>query len=114
MAVWQRYEIEGRRWLSIARAAKLLGTNAQGVRKLMGSGALDWCQSRANSTRLVVDEAGVMKLRAERPPARSRKHPAPKRERDRPWPERRTRGGLWEAHHLRLTLPKRDDEEAGK
>ena len=71
MAVKQHYEIEGRRWLSIARAAKLLGTNAQGVRKLMGSGALDWCQSRANSTRLVVDEAGVMQLRVERPPTRN-------------------------------------------
>jgi hypothetical protein len=29
------YDIEGRKWLPISRAAKLLGTNAQGVRKLM-------------------------------------------------------------------------------
>src|SRR3546814_18187178 len=51
-----RYEIEGRGWLIASRAAALLGTNAAGIRKLMGDGTLEWRQARTNSSVLVVDE----------------------------------------------------------
>lgn len=72
-----RYEIEGRTWLPISRAAKLLGTNAQGVRKLMGDGSLDWRQPRANSRTMVVDEQAVMALRRERPAPKLKRSPDP-------------------------------------
>jgi hypothetical protein len=110
-----RYEIGGRCWLSIARAAKLLGTNAQGVRKLMGEGALEWRQTRANSSRLVVDEQAVMALRKERPPVRLRRSPDPlaRPERDPFPPPRgpmaRGRGGL-DAHQIRVTLAPADEQ----
>jgi hypothetical protein len=64
-------------WLSISRAAKLLGTNAQGVRKLMGQRAVDWRQTRANSRTLVVDETRVMELRRERPALKLLRSPDP-------------------------------------
>jgi len=105
----RRYEIDGRGWLIVSRAAELLGTNAQGVRKLMGDGTLEWRQSRANSQILVVDEQAVLALRRERPPRRLARSPDPIAWRPKPMPApRRTRGGLWEAHHLRLTLPDPD------
>ena len=99
------YEIEGRRWLSISRAAKLLGTNAQGIRKLMGDGTLDWIQTRASSTKLVVDERAVLELRAARPVSLKRS-PDPlavrtKRRLDSQFPV----DGPFLDHHLRLTLP---------
>src|SRR3546814_16571173 len=62
-----RYEIEGRGWLIASRAAALLGTNAAGIRKLMGDGTLEWRQARTNSSVLVVDERQVFDLRTERP-----------------------------------------------
>lgn len=107
------YVIEGRRWLPIARAAKLLRTNAQAIRRLMGEGRLDWRQTRANSTKFAVAEDEVMKLRAELPDSaflkkRKPKRPAPSE------PPRRVRGDLWEGHHLRLTLPAIDDIEKKK
>jgi len=48
------YTIEGKMWVSIARAAKLLRTNAVGIRKLMGEGKLDCRQTRLNSRTFVV------------------------------------------------------------
>jgi len=105
-----RYEIEGQSWLPIARAAKLLGTNAQGVRKLMGEGALEWRQTRANSRTFVVNEAGVMALKKNRPPVKLKRSPDPLARPRNPEPERRARGGLWDAHHLRLALPHEDED----
>lgn len=84
-----RYEIEGRGWLIASRAAALLGTNAAGIRKLMGDGTLEWRQARTNSSVLVVDERQVFDLRHERqrwkkegafkpePRVRQRKAPPP-------------------------------------
>lgn len=72
-----RYELEGRTWLPVSRAAKLLRTNAQGIRKLMGNGTLDWRQSRANSRVLVVDEQAVMKLWREKAPRKLKRSPDP-------------------------------------
>lgn len=109
-----RYELDGRLWLSITRAASLLGTNAQGVRKLMGDGSLDWRQSRANSRTLVVEEKGVMALRASRPAAKLRRSPDPLTSPPKPEPHRRERGGLWQAHHLRLTLPAPDEDDSNR
>ena len=43
------YEIDGKSWIKISDAARLLKTNAIGVRKLMGKDVLEWHQSRANS-----------------------------------------------------------------
>ena len=103
--------IDGRRWISISRAAKLLGTNAQGVRKMMGDGRLDWHQPRANA-RLVVDEAMVNQLRLQRPRPRALRTPDPLASPPRAMPERRARGGLWIGHHLRMTLP--GPEEANR
>jgi hypothetical protein len=104
-----RYEIEGRTWLPIARAAKLLGTNAQGIRRLMSEGTIEWRQTRANSRTFVVDEARVTALRLERPAPKLKRSPDPLARPARSEPIRRQRGGLWEAHHLRMTLP--DPEE---
>jgi hypothetical protein len=110
-----RYEIEGRSWLTIVRTAKLLGTNAQGVRKLMGEGVLEWRQTRANSSRLVVDEQAVMALRKERPPVRLKRSPDPlaRPERD-PFPRSRGpaargSGGLV-GHQIRATLAPADEQ----
>ncbi|HYI46876.1 MAG TPA: hypothetical protein VEX35_00270 [Allosphingosinicella sp.] len=107
----RRYVIDGRGWLIVSRAAELLGTNAQSVRKLMGEGALEWRQTRANSRTFVVDEAGVVALKKNRPPVKLKRSPDPLARPPNPVPERRARGGLSEAHHLRLTLP--HDDEAG-
>lgn len=103
------YELEGRVWLPISRAAKLLGTNAQGVRKLMADGTLEWRQTRANSRTLVVDQQGVLTLRKARPTPKLKRSPDPLAPAPQWEPSRRVRGGLWEAHHLRLTLPKSKD-----
>src|SRR3546814_8693485 len=51
-----RYEIEGRGWLIASRAAALLGTNAAGIRKLMGDGTLEWRQARRSEERRVGKE----------------------------------------------------------
>ena len=110
-----RYELDGRTWLSIARTAKRLGTNAQGVRKLMGDGTLEWRQSRANSTRLVVAAQAVMALRKQRPAARIKRSPDPlaRPERD-PFPPSRgpaaRGGGMMDAHRIRATLAPTDDQ----
>jgi hypothetical protein len=108
----RRYEIEGQGWLTISRAAELLRTNAQGVRKMMGDGSLDWRQTRLNSRTFVVSEQQVMTMRVQMPPA------APKRkakvESCTFEPIRRQRGHAWTAHHLRLTLPRQNEEEKKK
>jgi hypothetical protein len=58
------YVIEGKTWVSLARAAKLLRTNAVGVRKIIGEGQLDCRQTRVNSRLFVVAFDDVMRLRA--------------------------------------------------
>lgn len=60
------YTIEGKTWVSIARAAKLLRTNAVGIRKLMGEGKLDCRQTRLNSRTFVVLFDDVLKLRQQK------------------------------------------------
>lgn len=100
-----RYSIDGRTWLSISHAAKLLGTNAQGVRKLMGEGKLDWRQTRANSRTFVVDEQAVIALRKELPNKKLMVSADPLASPPPFEPIRRVRGFAWDAHHLRLTLP---------
>lgn len=110
-----RYELDGRTWLSIARAAKLLGTNAQGVRKLIGEGKLEWRQTRANSSRLMVEEQAIMKLRRERPLIRLKRSPDPlaRPERD-PFPPSSgpvaRGGGMFDAHRIRATLAPADEQ----
>lgn len=104
-----RYEIDGRSWVRISRAAELLGTNAQGVRKLMTEGLLDWRQLRANSSTLLVDLTTVLNQRSERATVKSLLSPdplkrLPKKE------ARRPSGGMFTDHHLRLTLPRGEDE----
>jgi hypothetical protein len=103
-----RYEFDGQGWLSIQRAAKLLGTNSQAIRKLMSEGKLEWRQTRANSRTFVVEEKAVLALRQERPAGKLIRSPDPLAKPPRPEPFRREGGGLWEAHHLRLTLPVAD------
>lgn len=52
--------------MPLSRAAALLATNVVGIKRLMGSGDLEWCQLRAGSTTLLVDEAAVFALRLTR------------------------------------------------
>jgi hypothetical protein len=104
-----RYELEGRTWIPISRAAKLLGTNAQGVRKLMGDGTLDWRQSRANSRTFLVEERGVMTLRAKRASPKLRRSPDPLERKPKVEAPRRSGGGIFHEHHLRLTLPEPEE-----
>lgn len=66
MALKPVYVIDGRRWIPIARAATLLATGAATIKRLMADGALEWAQSSRGSRTLVVDEAGVLRLRQER------------------------------------------------
>jgi hypothetical protein len=109
-----RYELDGKAWLPITRAATLLKTNALGIRKLMSEGALDWRQTRANSRTFIVAEEDVLQLRKKLPPAKFqlRKKTPPKVP---PFePQRRMRGGLWQDHHLRLTLPFEDEARKKK
>jgi hypothetical protein len=100
----ERYEIEGRQWVPISRAAELLATNAQGVRKLMAQGTLDWRQTRANSRTLVVDEQAVMALRKELPDRALMRSPDPLASRPPRDVLRRVRSEVWDAQHLRVTL----------
>ena len=104
--------VEGRTWLPISRAAKLLGTNAQGVRKLMADGSLDWRQTRANSCTFVVDEKRVVALSSELPPRKIKRSPDPLARSPKAEPMQRTRGSIRDAHHLRMTLPITDDPES--
>ena len=108
-----RYEIEGQGWFTISRAAKLLGTNALGLRKLMGEGLLEWRQVRTDSKTFVVAEDAVMELRRQRPlAAPKRREPFPSKP---PFePQRRVRGGLWQQHHLRMTLPSSEESTPKK
>lgn len=99
-----RYEIEGQYWLPISRAAQLLGTNAQGVRKLVADGSLDWRQTRANSCTFVVAERAITALRLQSGP-RLKRSADPLSSPRRKEPVRRSGGSACEAHHLRLTLP---------
>jgi hypothetical protein len=66
MALKLSYTIDGRTWMPLSRAATLLATNVVGVKRLMGSGDIDWRQLRAGSTTLLVDEAAVLALRLSR------------------------------------------------
>lgn len=73
MALKPSYMIDGRTWMPVSRAAALLGTNTTGIKRLMGSGDLDWCQLRPGSTTFLIDEAAVFARRlAEGTPARQR------------------------------------------
>jgi hypothetical protein len=101
----KRSEIEGKRWMKVADAARLLKTNAVGIRAMMGDGRLDWRQTRANSRTFVVDELAVLAMLKAKPLTVP---PKPKIKDDRVSlgdGERRERGGLWIDHHLRLTVP---------
>ena len=99
------YEIDGKSWIKISDAARLLKTNAIGIRKLMGDGRLEWHQSRANSRTLVVDRNAVIAMVHAKPftmpPVKPMKGDRLKMS-DK---VRRERGGLWTSQHLRLTLP---------
>ena len=57
-----RYELEGKAWLPIGRAAKMLRTNAMQVRVMMGDGRLDWRQTRLNSRTFVVSEEQIVAM----------------------------------------------------
>ena len=101
-----RYEIDGKRWMKVGEAARLLKTNAVGIRTMMGDGRLDWRQTRANSRTFVVDESAVLAMVKAMPLTPPKK---PKIQDDRARMSdggRRERGDAWTAHHLRLTLPR--------
>lgn len=66
MAVKPVYLIGGLRWIPIAWAARLLATNGATIKKLMADGQLEWCQRSPGSMTLVVKEADLLRLRAER------------------------------------------------
>lgn len=59
------YEIEGKLYVSLGRAAKLLSTNGVSVRRLVGEGKLACRQTRVNSRTFVVAYDDIMKLREE-------------------------------------------------
>lgn len=60
------YLIDGRRWIPLGRAATLLATNTATVKRLMADGSLEWTQRAAGSTTLLVEEAGLLRLRTAR------------------------------------------------
>jgi hypothetical protein len=66
MALKPFYVLDGQRWLPIARAAALLGTNPATVKRWMGDGTLEWRQLRTNSKSLLASERDVLRLRGER------------------------------------------------
>lgn len=109
------YQIEGWNWMSLSRAAELLGTSVYGIGKLMAEGKLDWRQTPVKSRTFVVDEQAVLALRKQQSTKKLMRSPdsfaAKKKEFE---PERRVRGGLWQAHHLRLTLPMVEDDKQKK
>jgi hypothetical protein len=59
------YTVDGRSWMPIGRAAKLIGTNTATVKRMMGDGRLEWRQN-PNGLALLVEETGVLALRRER------------------------------------------------
>lgn len=71
MALKPVYVIEGQRWLPLPRAAKMLATNMATIKRLMGDGTLEWRQLYEGWTTFVVEEAGIIRLRAERNTART-------------------------------------------
>lgn len=54
--------IDGKRWLRVAHAAKLLRATSARVREWMGDGTLEWRQLKTNSTNFVVAERDVAAL----------------------------------------------------
>ena len=54
---------------SIADTAKMLGTNTTKVRQLMGSGQLDFRQTRLNSKRLYVTGESINRFKYPKPDA---------------------------------------------
>lgn len=71
----RRYVIDGEQWVPVAAAARLIGTNALGVRKLISEGALRSRQSRLGSRIIVVDLESILRLRAEREQWRKERRP---------------------------------------
>lgn len=65
MALKPVYSFDGKRWMPIGRAAKLIGTNTATVKRMMGDGRLEWSQN-PNGLALLVEETGVLALRQER------------------------------------------------
>ncbi len=65
MALKPVYPFDGKRWMPIGRAAKLIGTNTATVKRMMGDGRLEWSQNPRGLT-LLVEESGVLALRRER------------------------------------------------
>lgn len=65
MALKPVYTFDGKRWMPIGRAAKLIGTNTATVKRMMGDGRLEWSQNPRGLT-LLVEETGVLALRRER------------------------------------------------
>lgn len=70
-----RYVIDGQPWVPISHAAKLLGTNALGVWKLIEEGTLPAQPSRAGSSITVVNLVWIANLRAEREQFRKERDP---------------------------------------
>ena len=71
----RRYSIDGEAWVPVAVAAKLLGTNAVGVRKLIAEGNLHSRQSRLGSSIVIVNLKQIADLRAEREQWRAERRP---------------------------------------
>lgn len=65
MALKPVYRFDGKRWMPIGRAAKLIGTNTATVKRMMGDGRLEWSQN-PNGLALLVEESGVLALRQQR------------------------------------------------
>lgn len=58
----KKYMKDGKAHYSVADAARLLRTNAQKVRELMGDGTLEWNQTRVNG-RLIVEAESIWRYR---------------------------------------------------
>jgi hypothetical protein len=59
---------QGKAWLSVASAARQLGTTTGKVRELMGRGELAWAQPRANGKLYISAESVVAYEKGKSPP----------------------------------------------
>lgn len=62
MKAMRKVERDGEHWCSVGEGAAYLGTNAQKIRVLMGSGDLRYTQLRLNG-RLYVNVKDLVRLR---------------------------------------------------
>jgi hypothetical protein len=107
-----RYDLDGEPWVPISKAAKLLGTNVSGVRKLIEEGKLRSRQSRAGSSIIIVALVQIADLRSEREQWRKEREPRkPKVAKSAPFGLLAPKGQRVPGHREQMALPMTD---AGK